>query len=230
VRHRQEHLLIQHLESMSRKVLEDFQEIIKEYVKGRRGLYALYRRDKLQYVGLASDLRSRLRAHLRDRHAHAWDSFSLFLTLGGDSLRELEALLIRIAKPRGNRSKTRFPRSQDLRRVFRRQVKVKQQEELESLFVGSGRRGRPRTRRRKNATTPLGPYVRGRLAIRMPFKGRTYKASVRSDGSIRFRGKLFRSPSTAASHVTGRPMNGWWWWKYERAPGEWVRLDELRRR
>jgi hypothetical protein len=229
VRPRQQHLLVQHLENLSRKVLEDFQEIIREYVKGRRGLYALYRRDKLQYVGLASDLRSRLRAHLRDRHAHAWDSFSLFLTLGGDSLRELEALLIRIAKPRGNRSKTRFPRSQDLRRIFRQQVRVKQQEELESLFVGGGKRGRPRTKSRKSATTPLGPYVRGSLAIRMTRKGRTYKALVRSDGSIRFRGKVFRSPSTAASEVTGRPMNGWWWWRYERAAGEWVRIGELRK-
>jgi hypothetical protein len=229
VRPRRQHLLVQHLENLSRKVLEDFQDIIREYVKGRRGLYALYRRDKLQYVGLASDLRSRLRAHLRDRHAHTWDSFSLFLTLGADSLRELEALLIRIAKPRGNRSKTRFPRSQDLRKVFRRQVQAKQHKELESLFVEGRKRGRKRTPPHGGASTPLGPHVHGRLAIKMTRKGRTYRALVRSDGTIRFRGKVFQSPSTAASEVTGRPMNGWWWWKYERAPGEWVRIDELRK-
>jgi hypothetical protein len=27
---------------------------------------------------------------------------------------------------------------------------------------------------------------------------------------------------------TGRPMNGWWWWKFKTATGEWVRLSELR--
>jgi len=52
VRQKRQQLLVQHLENLSRKVLEDFQDIIREYVKGRRGLYALYRREKLQYVGL----------------------------------------------------------------------------------------------------------------------------------------------------------------------------------
>jgi len=225
------HLLVQHLENLSRTVLEDFQKIIREYVRGRRGLYALYRRGKLQYVGLASDLRSRLRAHLRDRHGQTWDSFSLFLTLGSDSLRELEALLIRIARPRGNKSKTRFPRSQDLRRVFRRQVKEGQRAELEALFVlpqrGSAHRARARATDKK--TPPLARYHRGRLRIRMTYKGRVHRAAVRADGWIRFRGKLFRSPSLAASAVTERPMNGWLWWKYERAPGEWILIDQLRR-
>jgi len=227
---RRQHLLVQHLENLSRSVLEDFQGIIREYVKGRRGLYALYRRDKLVYVGLASDLRSRLRAHLRDRHARTWDSFSLFLTLGGDSLRELEALLIRIARPRENRSKTRFPRSEDLRRVFRRQVRAKQREDFDSLFVEGESREPARAGAGKPSATPLGAYVHGRLAIQMTYKGQTYKALIRSDGTIRFRGKVYRSPSAAAASITHRAMNGWSWWKYERAPGEWVRIDEMRRR
>ena len=225
------HLLVQHLENLSRRVLEDFQDIIREYVRGRRGLYALYRRGKLQYVGLASDLRSRLRAHLRDRHAQSWDSFSLFLTLGSDSLRELEALLIRIARPRGNKSQTRFPLSQDLRRAFRRQVKARQRFELEALFVGPSA-SKP-TKKRLPSTNGRGPtmarYHKERLRIRMTYKRRVYRATVRADGWIRFRGKLFRSPSLAASAVSKRPMNGWSWWRYERAPGEWIHIDELRR-
>lgn len=226
---KRQHLLVQHLENLSRRVLEEYQDIIRQYVKGRRGLYALYRRDKLQYVGLASDLRSRLRRHLRDRHARTWDSFSLYLTLGADSLRELEALLIRIAKPRGNRSKTRFPRSQDLRKVFTHQVRVKQHDELDSLFVESIRRTRSPTRKRTAPTAPLGRYVRKRFAIQLTYKGRTYKALVRRDGTIRLRARVFRSPSMAAVLIIGRPVNGWSLWKYERAPGEWVRIDELRK-
>lgn len=222
------HLLVQHLENLSRRVLEDFQDIIREYVRGRRGLYALYRRGKLQYVGLASDLRSRLRAHLRDRHAQSWDEFSLFLTLGADSLRELEALLIRIARPRGNKSKTKFPRSQDLRRIFRGQIKRRQRAELESLFLLPARAARVGPLK-QGGKPPIARYHVGRLLIRMTYKGRVYKARVRPDGWIRFKQKLFRSPSLAASAVTHRPMNGWFWWKYERAPGEWVRLNELRR-
>jgi len=223
-------LLVQHLESVSRRVLEDFQDIIREYVRGRQGLYALYRRGKLQYVGLASDLRSRLRAHLRDRHAASWDAFSLFLTLGSDSLRELEALLIRIAKPRGNRSKTKFPRSQNLRGTFRRLIKRQQMAELDALFLTTAKdvRTGPGRKRNRNGSASLARFVTGRVLIRMKYKGRVHKARIKPDGWIRFRKKLFRSPSTAASAISGRPMNGWAWWTYERAPGDWVKLDELR--
>ncbi len=226
---KRQHLLVQHLENLSRTVLESYQEIIREYVKGRRGLYALYRHGRLQYVGLASDLRSRLRAHLRDRHAETWDGFSLFLTLGADSLRELEALLIRIARPKGNRAKTRFPRSQDLHRTFRRQVKARQRQELDALFVEATTRTAPHARRQPARGAAMSRFVRGRLVIQMTYRGRTHRARVRRDGTIRFRGKLFRSPSTAAHEITHRPTNGWSVWRYQRAPGEWVWIDELRK-
>lgn len=54
-------LVCQHLENISRKALENYQNIIKEYVKGRHGVYALYRKGNLYYVGLASNLRNRLK-------------------------------------------------------------------------------------------------------------------------------------------------------------------------
>lgn len=224
------HLLVQHLENLSRRVLEDFQDIIREYVRGRQGLYALYRRGKLQYVGLASDLRSRLQAHLHDRHSDTWDAFSLFLTVGRDSLRELEALLIRIARPHGNKSKTKFPRSQNLTSIFRRQIKEQQRAELDALFLMPSRDGRTKIRsgRKRSSKVPLARYISRRVRIRMDYKGRVFRAYIRPDGWVRFRKTLFRSPSTAASAISGRPMNGWMWWKYERAPGEWVKLDALR--
>ena len=53
--------------------------------------------------------------------------------------------------------------------------------------------------------------------------------TIRPDGKIRFKGKVFNSPSLAASAVTKRAMNGWWCWRYEAAPGQWERLDRLRR-
>lgn len=89
--------------------------MIRDYVKGRQGVYALYKGTRLYYVGLASNLRSRLRAHVKDRHANAWDFFSMYLTVEEEHLRELEALVLRITMPSGNRSKTKFSKSQDLR-------------------------------------------------------------------------------------------------------------------
>ena len=50
------------------------------------------------------------------------------------------------------------------------------------------------------------------------------------DGSINFRGKVYSSPSLAgAAACKRRTCNGWTFWQYERAPGDWVALNELRK-
>jgi len=224
------HLVVQHVERMPRKILEEHPEVVREYVKGKRGVYALYKGTRLYYVGLASNLRSRLKAHVRDRHAGLWDSFSMYLTEGEQHLRELEALVLRITMPRGNRSKTKFARSQDLRRYFRRKITEGQRAELAELF--GPRKLRKYTRRGggpARRAPSLGAYFSKRTPIRWPFKGKQYKAIVQPDGTIKFRGRVFNSPSLAASAVTHRAMNGWDCWMHEAAPGRWVKLDELRR-
>jgi hypothetical protein len=67
-------------------------------VRRRQGVYALYRRKKTYYVGLASNLRSRLVHHLKDRHGDSWDRFSGYFTIGDTHLKELESLNLRIGK------------------------------------------------------------------------------------------------------------------------------------
>ncbi|MFI5200772.1 MAG: hypothetical protein ACHQNE_00110 [Candidatus Kapaibacterium sp.] len=49
-------LVSQHLENISSDALEKYQDIIRNYVRGREGIYSLYKRDKLYYVGLARNL------------------------------------------------------------------------------------------------------------------------------------------------------------------------------
>jgi hypothetical protein len=131
-------LVCQHLENISRDALEKYQDVIRGYVRGRQGVYALYRRDKLYYVGLASNLRMRLSHHLRNRHGDSWDRFSVYLTIGDSHLRELEALILRIVKPRGNTQKGKFANSDDIKRKFGRDVASVTEET--SIFSSVGRR------------------------------------------------------------------------------------------
>jgi len=56
----QQKLVLQHLEDISWKVLEEYPEIIRRMITGKWGVYALYRKDKLYYVGLANNLMGRL--------------------------------------------------------------------------------------------------------------------------------------------------------------------------
>jgi hypothetical protein len=233
MRRKKEHLVCQHLEGISRKALEKFQDVLKTILKGNRhGVYALYRNHHLSYVGLAKNLRGRLTHHLRDRHARSWDRFSIYLTIESDHLRELEALAIRIASPKENRQKGKLRKSQDLKRLLKRVIQQKHRQEMQELIGGKS----------KEAIEPeiLSDIVKGRkpvLAeycnkgqkIRWTFKGKTHHAYVKKNGTIRFRKKVFTSPSSAAQVVTKHGIDGWYCWKYERAPGDWVFLNELRK-
>ena len=201
--------------------------------RNRRGVYALYRRGKLYYVGLASNLRSRLAHQLRDRHHNSWDRFSVYLTIGDSHLRELETLILRIVKPVGNKQKGKLPRSEDIRRAFARDMRQRQNTELRSLLgreiptvvddsadeeTGDGRR------------PVLAPYFHKSTKLTATHKGKHLTARVLRDGKIRFDGKLYNAPSFAGAAAVKRPTcNGWTFWKYERAPGDWVVLDCLRK-
>jgi len=223
-------LVSQHLENVSREALEKYQDIIKKYVRGRQGIYALFRRKRLYYVGLASNLRNRLKHHLKDRHAHTWDRFSVYLTIKDEHLHELEALVLRIASPKGNRQMGRLVRSQDLRPEFKRAINKFHQIEIDDIFGESKKEPtRIEAKKEKSGRQPvLAPYVNKRFEIRFRYRGRLYKGMVRKDGSILYKGKTFNSPSSAGYAIKGRATNGWTSWKYERAPGDWILLDTLR--
>jgi hypothetical protein len=90
------------LEGISKRVFADFSAQIAELAGEKPGIYALYHRNKLYYVGLATDLRRRIKNHLEDKHARNWDTFSLYVVRREAHLRDLEAMTIRIAKPKGN--------------------------------------------------------------------------------------------------------------------------------
>ncbi len=225
--------LCQQLENISREALQKYERIVRNFVRGRHGVYALYRRSKLYYVGLASNLRSRLRTHLKDRHGQAWDRFSVYLTIGDRHIKELESLILRIVKPTGNKQSGRFVKCEDLRRKFKRHIRSHQKEELKSLILGPltlGPINGERDERRKVRGPVLASYIEKPMQLRARHKGRRLRASVRRDGLIRFAGNIYRSPSGAGAAAIGGACDGWFLWKYERAPGDWVLLDDLRKR
>jgi hypothetical protein len=223
-------LVCQHLENISRDALEKYQDVIREYVRRRQGVYALYRRKKLYYVGLARDLRSRLKQHLEDHHGQSWDRFSVYFTIGDQHLKELESLILRIVEPSGNKVRGKFNKSQDLRRTFARDIRTLQRNELAAIIGREVPSVIQRARKSQNGRTPvLAKYNVGPMQLRATLHGKLYRARVRRDGSIRYKGKIYNSPSVAAWAVTGHGCDGWYFWKYERAPGDWMKLNELRK-
>jgi hypothetical protein len=62
-RMRREALVFAHLEGVSRDLLVEHRDIVRQFIGRNTGIYALYRKNRLYYVGLASALRHRLSAH-----------------------------------------------------------------------------------------------------------------------------------------------------------------------
>ena len=228
-------LVSQYLEKISRAALEKYQRIIREYVAKRHGVYALYRRDRLYYVGLASNLRIRLRDHLRDRHGQSWDRFSVYLTIGDSHIKELESLVLKIVDPPGNKQAGKFGKAENLQMRFRQAIRKLQRQELGELIGGKKRKPpvKPTStapKNRKGHPPVLSKYVSTPLKLKATFKNKTVTARVVKNGTIRFAGKTYFSPSLAAGSACGRKTrNGWIFWSYERAPGDWVRLNQLRK-
>jgi len=232
---RNSQLVCQHLENVSRKMLEEYQDVIRSFVRGRNGVYALYRRGKLYYVGLASSLLGRLKMHLRDHHADTWDRFSVYLTIGPAYMKEIESVLMRISNPPGNKQRGKFIRSENLLPKLKAEYRRRRKQEEELLFGARKKAAKrvakkPRTRAKSKGRAPiLAPHVGQVKKLRARFKGKLVWARVLKDGRVSYGGQRYTSPSLAAAAACGRrSCNGWTFWSYERAPGDWVPIDELR--
>jgi GIY-YIG catalytic domain len=72
-------LVINRLERVSKDLFRKYYELITELVSTSPGVYALYDDDELYYVGKSTDLKKRVKQHLRDRHLKSWTHFSFYL-------------------------------------------------------------------------------------------------------------------------------------------------------
>lgn len=220
----------EYLEKVSWQVLDKWRPSLKSMIRGHAGVYALYRTDKLYYVGLATNLMGRVNHHLRDRHRGKWDRFSVYLTTDDGQIRPLEALVLRIVAPSGNKVKGRLRGAKDLSRTLKRALEERARDETATLlggrFVSHRRRSKARTTKGTRVFTGL---VEKRLSLRGTYKGRTHRASLRRDGSISYKGRTYDSPSAAAKVALGHAANGWHFWRYRSPKGQWVKLRELKR-
>ncbi|VVB57040.1 UvrABC system protein C [uncultured archaeon] len=94
-------IVTEYSDLMSAAYLDD----VIEYLADKPGIYALYgENEELWYVGLATNLKTRLRQHQSDRHRGRWTKFRIFV-VPNNRLDAVETILIQIACPKGNRTK-----------------------------------------------------------------------------------------------------------------------------
>ena len=230
-------IVIGHLEKVSSKVFLDYRQVITDLIKGRQGIYALYKNDRLYYVGLASNLRNRIKGHLNDRHQGKWTHFSIYILRKTDYLRETEALVLRIADPTGNYQKGKLKRSINLRPELKRLLVEDVKKSLDELLGHKAKSGpeekKTPVKKKKGGKSesdkPLKGIFPGGKCLYARYKGIDYKAWVYAGGTIKFNGNLYKSPSEAGFAVRKQSTNGWWFWKYKDRSGNLVRLREVRK-
>jgi len=95
-----------------------FRDHLQNMMRRYAGIYALYRKDKLYYVGRTENLLGRIKWHLKDRHRGKWDSFTIFRIQRIKYLHDIETLLTHVVDAPGNKNKGKVPKDADFNRVL----------------------------------------------------------------------------------------------------------------
>ena len=81
-----------YLEDISVRAFDHHPDELNSVIGGRGGIYALYKNERLYYVGLATNLFKRIKNHRRDKHKRKWNRFSAYVTKKDHHIPEMEAL------------------------------------------------------------------------------------------------------------------------------------------
>ncbi len=226
-------LVTQKLENVSKDLFRNHYDLVTELIGTSPGIYALYDENELYYVGKSTDLRKRVKNHLRDKHLASWSHFSLYLVRRAEHIHEIESLLIRISNPRGNRKIPTGRQASAMLRRLKTLVKMKQAEEIDRMFPRKKSNGDKLRNRIKRHPRSLKGMVTKRTPIHRIYKGKEYRAFLYPSGTIKIGAKSFVTPTRAALSILKRyrrhAVNGWHFWYVKDLRGEWVRLSDYRR-
>ena len=223
-RTKQKGLVTESLEHISKEIFSKHTELITKLIDTSSGVYALYDENELYYVGRATQLRTRVKQHLKDRHESAWTHYSLFLIKNHEHIGEIESLLVRIANPKGNAIKPKGKDSRVLQKKLEHLIKEKHKEELDSLFSSRSKK----QVKQKIKNREIVGLVERRTLIFRTYKGKDHKAFLSPSGTISYSGKKYDSPTGAAKAAAKRVINGWWFWYIKDRNNDWVKLMDYK--
>ena len=223
-------ILTQKLEGISKKIFERYRKIIIQYIGNKPGVYALYDEGELYYVGRASDLARRVNHHLKDQHSALWTRFSVYFTKKAQYANDIEAVIVSIAKPKGNKVQPRLGRETKLKDFIKKAIKERHQDELRELGLEKKKRSRLKKANKKRPS--LKNYFEKNEPLMKLYKGRSHRATLLKSGRIKYKNKTYQSPTAAAQAIVQKKspntkVNGWNFWFVKDKENNWIKLSDL---
>ena len=213
--------------------------IVNEHIKGKHGIYILYNKEgDIYYIGKASAIMRRIEQHKNDRHSKKWEKFSVFLTKKANHLDQLEDAFISIVNPEGNNQNRRIiPQTTDR---IRKAMKKQDDEYRDRLFEGdisnykSKQKSTKRLSKKNGKQNPyLKNYFKSNKQLTARYKGKLYTATLLTSGKIKYKGKIYDTPSGSAKEIVQKvapktEVNGWDFWSIQYKANKLIKLSELR--
>ncbi|MDR1123845.1 MAG: GIY-YIG nuclease family protein [Elusimicrobiota bacterium] len=205
-------IITEYLDNISSKVFEDYAMVINNLIRHKHGIYALYKRDKLYYVGKAVNLKNRIKQHLRDKHSNKWDTFSLFVIKNEGHISDIESILIAVNSPQGNKISPRN-KAKNLKRLLAQALNNYNEDDVNKMLCvekeHKGKSIRKKLVKIKKSFVPLYAY----------YNGKEYRAVLIEPNKIKYKGKIYLSPSAAARAIVKTHCDGKNFWKVEYRKG-----------
>jgi|SRR3989344_1864471 len=124
------------LSGIKRSSFKVIKRELSSVLKNKKGIYALYDGKKLVRVGLATNIYWRVKGHSKNEKIK-WDNATLFIIRNEmlAYLRDLETVIVRIAKPKYNQQKGRIGDDYYLEKILRRAVKKKREKMRDAKII-----------------------------------------------------------------------------------------------
>jgi len=119
--------------------------------------------------------------HLRDKHKGKWDTFSIYLTINVGHMKEIESLILRVARPPGNSVGGKPSASRDLVRAVRKEIRAKLDRETD-LLIGRIKATTGETIDAKEEAGALLYFLPRGAQLRATNRGKTFKARLLKNG------------------------------------------------
>ena len=117
--------LIQYaLDNIKRESFDVIKRELRGVLKGRAGIYALYKRGTVVKVGLGTNIYWRVKGHSKSKKID-WDTVSLFIIHNIKYLRDIETAVNRIAKPKHSFQRGRVGDEYYFKRILKKRVNEK---------------------------------------------------------------------------------------------------------